>query len=180
MNDGHVRTGRFVRVVVVIFDFIFFIVLKPSLPHELLKLSVAEHGDLLVGEGALDTIAIPAEPIICEVFSLRTVIEGLLRVHEEGVGFSVVAKMGELKGEKIVLTTVSTYRMMRALDWDYLCNCWYDERAWLSVHFGRCCGTLLCLACGDLCFRYLLPVSFSGVLSVRHLRPVKKLAESAH
>ena len=110
MNDGHVRPRRLVRVIVIVF--IVVLSLKPLLPHELLKLSVAEHGDLLVGEGSLDTIAIPAEPIICEVFSLRTVIEGLLRVHEKGVGFSVVAKMGELKGEKIVLTTVSTYRMM--------------------------------------------------------------------
>jgi len=110
MNNGCVRSGRFVRVIVVTFVFIFILSLKPSLPHELLKLSVAEHGDLLVGEGALDTIAVPAEPIIFNHLDIWTVVESLLRIHKEGVGFSVVAKVGELEGKKIVLTTVSTYR----------------------------------------------------------------------
>jgi hypothetical protein len=172
MNDGHVRTGRFVRVVVVIFDFIFFIVLKPSLPHELLKLSVAEHGDLLVSESALDTIAVPAKPIVCEVFNIRAVVESLLRIHEESVGFSVVAKVGELERKKVVLTTVSTYRMVWALEWGYLCDGRYYEWAWLSLHFGRCCSTLLYLARGFLCFTCFLPVSFSSGLPVRHLRSV--------
>ena len=91
MYDGHVRPGRLVRVVVVLF--IFIVILKTSLPQELLKLSVAEHGDLLVSEGALDTIAVPAEIFVCEVFDIRAVVESLLRMHEEGVGFSVVAKV---------------------------------------------------------------------------------------
>lgn len=119
MQYGHVRPGRLVNVVVII---IFVLSLKPSLPHKLLQLSVAEHGDLLVGEGALDAVAVPSEPVVPELFTLRAVIEGLLRIHKEGVGFSVVAKVGELEGEKIILTTVSTYRMMRVLEWDYLCD----------------------------------------------------------
>jgi hypothetical protein len=93
MQDGHIRPGRLVRVIVVVVVFIFILGLKPSLSHELLKLSVAEHGDLLVGEGALDTIAVPAKLIISKIFRLRAVIEGVLRIHEEGIGFSVVAKV---------------------------------------------------------------------------------------
>jgi hypothetical protein len=54
---------------------------------------VAEHGDLLISKCTLDTIAVPAELVTSKVFSLRAVIEGLLRVHEEGVRFSVVAKV---------------------------------------------------------------------------------------
>lgn len=116
MDYGHVRPGRLVRIVVVVVFFIFVLGLKSSLPQELLKLSVTEHGDLLVGEGALDTIAVPAEPIVFDHFNIWTIVESLLRIDKEGVGFSVVAKVGELEGKKIVLTTVSTYRMMRALE----------------------------------------------------------------
>jgi hypothetical protein len=93
MNNRHVRPGRLVRVIVVLILFILVLSLKSSLPQELLKFSVAEHGDLLVGEGALDTIAVPAEPIVFDHFNLWTIVESLLRVHEKGVGFSVVAKV---------------------------------------------------------------------------------------
>ena len=93
VDDGHVWPGRLIRVVIVTFVPFVILSLKPSLSHELLKLCVAEHGNLLVGEGALDTITVPAESIICDLFGLRTVVEGLLRIHKEGVGFSVVAKV---------------------------------------------------------------------------------------
>jgi hypothetical protein len=93
MDHGHVRPGGLVRIVVVVVFFIFVLGLKPSLPQELLKLSVAEHGDLLISEGALGTIAVPAEPIVFNHFDIRKVVESLLRVHEKGVGFSVVAKV---------------------------------------------------------------------------------------
>jgi hypothetical protein len=93
MHDRHMGLGRLVRIVVVVVIFIFILGLEPLLPHELLKLSVAEHGDLLVSEGALDTIAVPAELIVFELLDIWTVVESLFRIHEEGVGFSVVAKM---------------------------------------------------------------------------------------
>jgi len=73
---------------------------------------MAEHCNLLVGESTLGAITVPAEFVVSKILDIRIVIESLLRIHEESVGFSVVAKMGELEGEKIILTTVSTYRMM--------------------------------------------------------------------
>ena len=88
-----------------------FIGFKSALPHKLLDLRVAEHLDLFVGESALDTVIVPAETVIVEIRKVRTVVQRFLRVHEEGVGFSVVAEVRELKRKEVILTIVSTYRM---------------------------------------------------------------------
>ena len=82
------------------------------LPQKLFQFGMAEHCNLLVGESTLGAITVPAEFVVSTILDIRIVIESLLRIHEESVGFSVVAKMGELEGENIILTTVSTYRMM--------------------------------------------------------------------
>ena len=72
---------------------------------------MAKHLNLLIGESALDAVLVPAETVITKILQVRAIIERLLWGHEEGVGFSVIAKVSKLKGEKIVLTTVSTYRV---------------------------------------------------------------------
>jgi hypothetical protein len=144
-----------VKVVVlvfrIVFFFFFFFSFPPALSQQLLDLRVAEHLNLLVGESALDAVIVPAETVITEILEIRRVFESLFRVHEEGVGFSIITKMGELKGKEIILTMVSTYRMRRGLAWHYLCDGRNSQLAWLRLHRGLLCSSLLCFACGCLC-----------------------------
>lgn len=66
-------------------------------PLELLKLGVAKNLNLLICEGTLNAIFVPSQTIITEMFKPWLIFECLLRIHKESVGFSVVAKVGELE-----------------------------------------------------------------------------------
>lgn len=70
---------------------------------------MAKHLNLLICEGTLDAIFVPPQTIFTELIEAWLIVECLLRIHEERVGFSVVAKVSELEGEKVILTVVSTY-----------------------------------------------------------------------
>jgi hypothetical protein len=141
-----------VKVIVLVFrDLFFFFSFPPALSQQLLDLRVAEHLNLLVAKSAFDAVIVPAETVITEILEMRTVVECLLGVHEEGVGFSIITKVSELKGKEVVLTMVSTYRMRRELAWRYLCDGRDSQLAWLRLHRGLLCSSLLCFARGGLC-----------------------------